>query len=84
VFSRDRKKAMKRLLQTDINSQYLAAALSNLACLGYKGLVAEDLHKLNKADQFEEEIIVMAEVTAYFHIDYKVDYAFVFVVSLGS
>ena len=47
-------------------------ALALLTKLGYKGLKVEDLGKLNPPDEFEEELQVMAEVRAYFHVAYKV------------
>lgn len=47
-------------------------ALSALAELGYEGLTSEDLGSLLKSDPFEEEITVMADVMAYFHVAYKV------------
>lgn len=46
-------------------------ALALLAKLGYTGLNADDLGKLNPPDEFEEELQVMAEVRAYFHVAYK-------------
>ncbi|KAH9932350.1 P-loop containing nucleoside triphosphate hydrolase protein [Fomitopsis serialis] len=51
-------------------------ALALLTKLGYKGLKVEDLGKLNPPDEFEEEMQVMAEVRAYFHVAYKrvIDY----------
>ena len=45
------------------------AALSNI---GFQGIKEEDLSKLHGADPYEEELIVMAETSAYFHIAYKV------------
>lgn len=47
-------------------------ALAILTKLGYTGLKVEDLGKLNPPDEFEEELQVMAEVRAYFHVAYKV------------
>lgn len=51
-------------------------ALSALAELGYKNLTATDLARLTQEDRFQEEIIVMADVRAYFQVAYKrvVDY----------
>ncbi|KAH9830095.1 P-loop containing nucleoside triphosphate hydrolase protein [Rhodofomes roseus] len=51
-------------------------ALALLTKLGYKSLKVEDLGKLNPPDEFEEEMQVMAEVRAYFHVAYKriIDY----------
>ena len=54
------------------NAQSLSNALSQLALLGFEGLVADDLHKLNKADDFEEELVVMAEVSASWRVAHKV------------
>ncbi|KAI0650981.1 P-loop containing nucleoside triphosphate hydrolase protein [Trametes meyenii] len=47
------------------------AALASLAAIGYAGLTEEDLGKLNKADEYEEELQLMAEVRAYFQVAYK-------------
>lgn len=46
--------------------------LSALAAIGLSGLKVEDLHKLRGTDSWEEELIVMAETAAYFHVSYKV------------
>ncbi|KAI0363545.1 hypothetical protein BV20DRAFT_1031177 [Pilatotrama ljubarskyi] len=56
--------------------ELLKEALSTLAMLGYKGLTEDDLGKLNKPDEFEEELQLMAEVRAYFQVAYKrvIDY----------
>lgn len=48
------------------------AALAMLAELGYVGLTAEDLGKLNPPDEYETELEVMAEVRGYFQVTYKV------------
>ncbi|KAJ2990797.1 hypothetical protein NUW54_g8371 [Trametes sanguinea] len=47
-------------------------ALAALAKLGFAGLTETDLGKLNKADEYEEELQLMAEVRAYFQVAYKV------------
>ncbi|OSD00780.1 hypothetical protein PYCCODRAFT_1437127 [Trametes coccinea BRFM310] len=51
-------------------------ALAALAKLGFTGLTETDLGKLNKADEYEEELQLMAEVRAYFQVAYKrvIDY----------
>ncbi|KAI0743151.1 P-loop containing nucleoside triphosphate hydrolase protein [Daedaleopsis nitida] len=56
--------------------ELLKQTLANLANLGYMGLHAEDLGKLNPADIYEDELEVMAEVRAYFQVAYKrvIDY----------
>ena len=54
----------------------MANALSALASLGFEGLNVDDLHKLSKADKFDEELLVMAEVSAYCRIAHKVCYLF--------
>lgn len=46
-----------------------------LARYGFTGLKEEDLGKLHEVDQYEEELIVMAETLAYFHVAYKVCYS---------
>ncbi|OSD00790.1 hypothetical protein PYCCODRAFT_1393152 [Trametes coccinea BRFM310] len=50
-------------------------ALAELVKLGYQ-VSEEDLGKLNKPDEYEEELEVMAEVRAYFQVSYKriIDY----------
>ncbi|KAJ8474633.1 hypothetical protein ONZ51_g7084 [Trametes cubensis] len=54
----------------------LNEALAVLAKLGYTGLTEEDLGKLNKTDEYDEELHLMAEVRAYFQVAYKrvIDY----------
>lgn len=47
-------------------------ALAALAELGYRGLTAEDLGKLNPSDEYETELEVMAQVRGYFQVAYKV------------
>jgi hypothetical protein len=49
-----------------------ALVLAGLAKLGYTGLRVEDLGKLVKVDEYENELEVMAEVRAYFKVTYKV------------
>ncbi|TFY58995.1 hypothetical protein EVG20_g7953 [Dentipellis fragilis] len=44
----------------------IAKALASLAEAGYTGLSADDLGRLNKADEYETEMQVMAEVRSYF------------------
>ncbi|KIJ12488.1 hypothetical protein PAXINDRAFT_171173 [Paxillus involutus ATCC 200175] len=48
-------------------------ALNYLAQAGYSGLTADDLNRLRpyNPDDFEDELIVMADVRAYFHVAYK-------------
>ncbi|KAF8486541.1 P-loop containing nucleoside triphosphate hydrolase protein [Gautieria morchelliformis] len=48
-----------------------STALSALAALGFQELSVDDLQKLNKADEYEEELSVMAEVSAYCRVAYK-------------
>ncbi|KAI0759256.1 P-loop containing nucleoside triphosphate hydrolase protein [Trametes elegans] len=56
--------------------ELLKEALGALAKLGYAGLTEHDLGKLNAADEYEEELQLMAEVRAYFQVAYKriIDY----------
>lgn len=56
-----------RTRQDDVND-----VLAGLTRIGYVGKKEEDLAKLNDADPYEQELIVMAEVSAYFRIAYKV------------
>ncbi|KAF9220693.1 hypothetical protein BS17DRAFT_882330 [Gyrodon lividus] len=46
-------------------------ALDYLSRAGYKGLSVDDLARLLPPDAFEDELIVMADVRAYFHVAYK-------------
>jgi hypothetical protein len=48
------------------------AAISLLRSLGYNLEKAQDLAKLADPDPFERELIVAAEVRAYFQVAYKV------------
>ncbi|KAI0350447.1 hypothetical protein OH77DRAFT_1430922 [Trametes cingulata] len=48
----------------------LRNALAQLVKLGYHA-TEEDLAKLEPADEYEEELVVMAEVRAYFQVTYK-------------
>ncbi|KZT61041.1 hypothetical protein CALCODRAFT_514981 [Calocera cornea HHB12733] len=45
--------------------------ISNLALLGYHGVHASHFYRISLEDEWEEEIIVMAETRAYFQIAYK-------------
>ncbi|TFK46143.1 hypothetical protein OE88DRAFT_1687998 [Heliocybe sulcata] len=56
---------------SDGHEEKINAALAALANLGYDGLTAEDLGKLNPPDEFIREINVMAQVRAYFQVSYK-------------
>ena len=48
-------------------------ALHYLAQAGYKGLTVDDLARLSPRDQyFEDELVIMADVRAYFTLAYKV------------
>ncbi|KAH9909434.1 Dynamin central region-domain-containing protein [Fomitopsis serialis] len=51
---------------------YANARYAPAGKLGYVGLTADDLGKLNPPDEYEEELSVMAEVRAYFQVSYKV------------
>ncbi|KAG0701485.1 P-loop containing nucleoside triphosphate hydrolase protein [Suillus ampliporus] len=48
-----------------------AKALRALAEAGYPNLRVPDLARLLPPDEFEEELIVMADVRAYYHVAYK-------------
>ncbi|KZO95020.1 hypothetical protein CALVIDRAFT_483385 [Calocera viscosa TUFC12733] len=45
--------------------------ISNLASLGFHGVTASDFPRLVVQDEWEEEIVVMAETRAYFQVAYK-------------
>ena len=49
-----------------------AKALRALAEAGYPNLRVSDLSRLLPPDSFEEELVVMADVRAYYHVAYKV------------
>jgi hypothetical protein len=51
-----------------------AKALRSLAEAGYPNIQASDLARLLPPDSFEEELVVMADVRAYYHVAYKVSY----------
>lgn len=46
--------------------------LAALAAQGFTGLTIEDLGKLNPPDEFETELLIMAEVRGYFQVAYEV------------
>jgi hypothetical protein len=50
----------------------LQRALNALAAIGYLGLTIQDLSRLAPRDQFEDELVVMADVRGYFEVAYKV------------
>jgi hypothetical protein len=61
-----RQQRVKSVLHKPALNAYAASnALSALAALGFQGLSVGDLHKLYKSDEYEEELSVMAEVSAY-------------------
>jgi thymidylate synthase ThyX len=49
-----------------------AKALRALVEAGYLNLRVSDLSRLLPPDSFEEELVVMADVRAYYHVAYKV------------
>jgi len=63
------------LLSPSMVEMPAAKALRALAEAGYPNLQASDLSRLLPPDSFEEELIVMAEVRAYYHVAYKVSCA---------
>ncbi|CAL1705006.1 unnamed protein product [Somion occarium] len=58
-------------LPTQYNATAVREALSALARIGYTGLTGEKLARLHGDDAYEEEMVVMAETMAYFHVSYK-------------
>jgi hypothetical protein len=54
-----------------VSQQALQQALGLLKQLGYPAC-EEILPRLHGSDPFEDELVVMAEVSAYFHVSYKV------------
>ncbi|KAH9937926.1 P-loop containing nucleoside triphosphate hydrolase protein [Epithele typhae] len=69
------KPAAAKLSQEE-HDALVPEALATLARLGYTGLTEEDLGRLRQADEYEDELAVMAEVRAYFQVAYKrvIDY----------
>lgn len=57
---------------TSPDSNKIREILASLAEIGYHGLVADDLRKLNHTDEYEMEIQVMGEIRGYFQVSYKV------------
>ncbi|TCD67241.1 hypothetical protein EIP91_000370 [Steccherinum ochraceum] len=57
----------------NLHSEGVQTALSHLvgAASDFQGLKVEDFAKLLGPDLYEEELIVMAETAAYFHVSYK-------------
>lgn len=55
-----------------INPHQARAAFNNLRSAGYDIESVEDLVKLRREDPFEREMLVAAEVRAYFQVAYKV------------
>jgi len=61
-------RAPQALDPDDVNA--VMSALARLGT-GFRGLQQRDLFKLVGSDKYEEEMIVMAETAAYFHVSYK-------------
>ena len=61
-----------RLEAPAVPSSQESNALNYLAQAGYRGITVEDLVRLTPRDNFEDELIVMADVRAYFTIACKV------------
>lgn len=68
------KLIVKKQAKRSIDPEDISDALSALSMAGYPGLKESDLPRLLGPDPFEEELIVMAETSAYFHVAYKVRY----------
>ena len=60
---------VQRNLFHNVNLNTVQNALANL---GFSGVKEEDLSHLYGVDLHEEELVVMAETAAYFHVAYKV------------
>jgi GTPase SAR1 family protein len=54
----------------------VAEVLAALARIGFPATTVEDLAKLEPADEYKEELVLMADVRAYFSVSYKriIDY----------
>ena len=59
-------------MDSKANREIVNAAFAELAKLGLQGLKTEDLAKLRPVDDYEEELIVMAETRAFWQLAYKV------------
>lgn len=57
-------------------SQTERRVLTDLASLGYNGLNIPDLVRLHPADQYGQELQLMADVRGYFQVAYKVSFIF--------
>ncbi|KAF7797716.1 hypothetical protein EIP86_008916 [Pleurotus ostreatoroseus] len=67
-------KRYKKARQSDngfTTPEDIAEALAALAKIGHQGLKEDDLPRLFGPDPYEEELIVMAEMSAYFHVVYQ-------------
>ncbi|CAL1698678.1 unnamed protein product [Somion occarium] len=66
----------KGILSEEERKREEANIIAGLARLGYAGVATEDFGKLNRRDEYEEELEMMAEVRAFFQVSYKriVDY----------
>jgi hypothetical protein len=61
------------LLQPEeVKNANLSDVMGALANFGFHGLKEEDLGRLYGVDAHDEELAVMAETAAYFHVAYKV------------
>ncbi|KZT61034.1 hypothetical protein CALCODRAFT_447877 [Calocera cornea HHB12733] len=61
----------KPAVKSEHHSQLIGQVLGVLAQLGWEDVRESDLAKLHREDDWEEEIIVMAETRAYFQVAYK-------------
>jgi hypothetical protein len=72
---RSSKNSKLRMQSTPLADTPEAKALRALADAGYANLRVSDLARLLPPDSFEEELSVMADVRAYYHVAYKVNLA---------
>ncbi|KAJ7590318.1 P-loop containing nucleoside triphosphate hydrolase protein [Mycena floridula] len=52
-------------------TQAMETLLSAVAAVGIPNISQDNIERLRGPDEYEEELIVMAEVRAYFHVSYK-------------
>jgi len=64
-------KILRASIRVTSQVQVLESFKLPLADLGYTGLSIESLARLQPPDEFEDELIVMADVRAYFQVAYK-------------
>ncbi|GAA5887898.1 hypothetical protein JCM6882_000791 [Rhodosporidiobolus microsporus] len=65
------KEARQPTSLKNASSEKLEDVFTALAAIGFKGLDVEDLSRLHKPDEWEEELEAMAQTVAYWKVAYK-------------